>query len=313
MRDPPHLYFIIEYKWATAPDESRDATLAVLRREGAYQILWYLHVCGSSERFRRQQGAALVNDRVLPVARLMDGTLLLQGPETTPVQGTEYTVDALDSDATFWDEGFGSKLCQKDTMASFLACVQAAVYHAAVDNPAANTPVDATRPPPPPRPRNPVILRGSDDAMASVMEKKIEAASELKRLRNISRRPTTNVQQGEDDGEGGDGAAPGDGADDHDDGAEASTSGDAGHVSGGLDDGHAADEEIEGRSIRTTMWADISELELPFAWFRNRLREEGVTLRVYPPSVMQKIGMHASNIDDLAQLAELVASTNPSP
>lgn len=104
----------------------------MLRHEGVYQMLWYMHVAAVSGKLRRQHGISVINNRMLRFVRLMDGSIMIQGCDGVDVNAT-YTVDELESYLSFWIEDFGTSLATEAGMAAFLAQVQVASFHAAVD------------------------------------------------------------------------------------------------------------------------------------------------------------------------------------
>ena len=108
---------IYQYKWFNA-EEAR----LFARREGLYQLLWYMHISGTSGRFRRPWGVALVNERCLFVVRLEDGTLLVQGQDD---KRRAYSIEELDADDTFWTE-FGEDLRSGRVLANLLVATREA-------------------------------------------------------------------------------------------------------------------------------------------------------------------------------------------
>lgn len=93
-----------------------------VRVQGAYRLLWYMHVCGVTGRFVRPWGAAIINEPCLFVVRLSDGTFLLQGHTA---DRRTVTIDELESEAAFWDT-LGSDLTDGRALANLLVATHTA-------------------------------------------------------------------------------------------------------------------------------------------------------------------------------------------
>jgi len=130
------LFLILEYKWCSVSNEDQhliSGALAWLRRAGLYQLLWYCHCAETSERFVNPLGITLVNDRMVRVFRLQDGSFAVER-RGEAIQNTSesMTVQQLDGLQAFWDDDhFGTSIADMDGMAKFVATVLTAMFFAA--------------------------------------------------------------------------------------------------------------------------------------------------------------------------------------
>lgn len=147
-----HVYLMLQYKYESTPRTAASArygegitsdtdnvgvqpplsTSTMLRMEGTYEMVWYLHMAGESGRLKRQQGIVIINDHMLQLARLHDGTILIEGFDKASTSKV-YDVGELEAEDRFWGAEFGTSLTGFIGMAAFTAQVQAAAFKAAAD------------------------------------------------------------------------------------------------------------------------------------------------------------------------------------
>jgi len=127
----------MEYKWCSVVHEDPSILLCALswvRRAGLYQTLWYCYCADSTGRFHNPLGIALINDRMVRIFRLDDGSFAVEtraSPDAA-CAAPLMTVDELDQHATFWnDDLFGTSIVDGDGLAKFTATVLTAMYLAA--------------------------------------------------------------------------------------------------------------------------------------------------------------------------------------
>lgn len=87
------LYSILVCKWCSVlqnHDGGRTAANAslCLRRAGLYQTLWYCHRAASTRRFHYPLGIALINDRMVRVFVLEDGSYAVEFRDTTSISSS---------------------------------------------------------------------------------------------------------------------------------------------------------------------------------------------------------------------------------
>lgn len=122
----------MQFKYCTIEDvRLQQSGLEYLRREGTYQLMWYLHILGLSTRCRLRQGYAMANDRFLPIVLADDGTILMQSDQAA---GLEKSIDELDNIDEVWRDNWGNTF--REHIGLFMCSLRRALLHSLNDSPA---------------------------------------------------------------------------------------------------------------------------------------------------------------------------------